>query len=167
MDLMLYRELTKYFHGVYEQSCFAYRMGSHGVDSCQHRVEQHIRQLPRPLYFVKRDVADYFPSINHERLLTLLADWAEPNDYLFKLLRQRIQFEVLQEDGLTVNTANRGIAFGTAIACFFANLYLTPLDRQLSKIKGLKYFRYADDLLSFSANRSNTLQAAELMGKRL
>ena len=164
VDLMLYRELTKYFHSVYEQSCFAYRMGSHGVDSCQHRVEQHIRQLPRPLYFVKRDVADYFPSINHECLLTLLADWVEPNDYLFKLLRQRIQFEVLQEDGLTVNTANRGIAFGTAIACFFANLYLTPLDRQLSKIKGLKYFRYADDLLAFSADRSNTLQAAELMG---
>ena len=84
-------------------------MGSHGVDSCQHRVKQHIRQY-RPLYFIKRDVADYFPSINHECLLTLLADWIEPNDYLFKLLRQRIQFEVLREDGLTVNTANRGIA---------------------------------------------------------
>jgi hypothetical protein len=114
---------------------------------------------------VKRDVADYFPSINHECLLTLLADWVETNDYLFKLLRQRIQFEVLKEDGLTVNTANRGIAFGTAIACFFANLYLTPLDRKLSKIKGLKYFRYADDLLGFSKDRSNTLKAAELMGE--
>ncbi len=165
VDLMLYRQLTKYFHSVYEPSCFAYRMGSHGVDSCQHRVEQHIRQLPRPLYFVKRDVADYFPSINHQRLLTLLTNWIDPNDYLFELLRQRIQFEVLQEDGLTVNTADRGIAFGTAIACFFANLYLTPLDRQLSKIKGLKYFRYADDLLAFSTNRSNTLKAAEVMGE--
>ena len=164
VDLMLYRELTKYFHSVYEPSCFAYRMGSHGVDSCQHRVEEHIRKLPRPLYFVKRDVADYFPSINHERLLTLLADWIDPEDYLFNLLRQRIQFEVLLEDGLTVHTADRGIAFGTAIACFFANLYLTPLDRQLSKIKSLKYFRYADDLLAFSTDRTDTLQAAELMG---
>jgi len=55
VDLMLYRELTKYFHGVYEPSCYAYRMGSHGVDSCQHRVEALVRQMPRPLYFVKRD----------------------------------------------------------------------------------------------------------------
>ena len=161
VDLMLYRELTKYFHGVYEQSCFAYRMGSHGVDSCQHRVENLVRQLPRPLYFVKRDVADYFPSINHERLLELMAEWIEPDDYLFKLLEQRIRFEILENE--EVRTAERGIAFGTAIACFFANLYLTPLDRQMAKIKGLKYFRYSDDLLAFSKDRESALEAAQEM----
>ena len=163
VDLMLYRELTKYFHGVYEPSCYAYRMGSHGVDSCQHRVEALVRQMPRPLYFVKRDVADFFPTINHERLLELLADWIEPGDYLFTLLRQRIEFEVLH--GEEVVTHRRGIAFGTAIACFFANLYLTPLDRRMNRLAGVKYFRYADDLLAFSNNRDSALRAGEVMGE--
>ena len=162
VDLLLYRELTKYFHRVYEPSCYAYRMGSHGVDSCQHRVEEHLRRLPRPLYFVKRDVANYFPSIDHECLLKLLAEWVEPDDLLFELLRQRIQFEVLEDQA--VHTAERGIAFGTAIACFFANLYLTPLDRRLAQVKGLKYFRYADDLLAFSSRRESAQEAAGLMG---
>ncbi|SVB96741.1 uncharacterized protein METZ01_LOCUS249595, partial [marine metagenome] len=134
---------------------------SHGVDSCQHRVENLVRQLPRPLYFVKRDVADYFPSINHERLLELMAEWIEPDDYLFKLLEQRIRFEIIEDE--EVRTAERGIAFGTAIACFFANLYLTPLDRRMAKIKGLKYFRYSDDLLAFSKDRESALEAAQGM----
>ena len=162
VDLLLYRELTKYFHGVYEPSCYAYRLGRYGVDSCQHRVEELVRRMPRPLYFVKRDVADYFPTINHERLLELLAEWIEPEDYLFKLLRKRIEFEVLHEE--EVVTHQQGIAFGTAIACFFANLYLTPLDRRMSRLKGVKYFRYADDLLAFSNEREGALKAAEIMG---
>ncbi len=163
VDLMLYRELTRHFHMAFEPSCHAYRSGGFGVDACQRSVNAQLRRLPRPLYFVKRDVKDYFPSIDHERLLAMLAEWVEPNDYLFELLRQRIAFGIKTRDGLKSNRC--GVAFGTAIACFFANLYLTPLDRWLSGLRGLHYYRYADDLLAFSPSRATATAAGEAIGE--
>ena len=40
-----------------------------------------------------------------------------------------------------------------AIACLFANLHLTELDRAMSGIDGLLYFRYADDFLMIASRR--------------
>jgi hypothetical protein len=45
------------------------------------------------------------------------------------------------------------------VACFFANVYLTPLDRRLDALQDLRYFRYADDLLLLSRHR-DTMEAA-------
>ncbi len=163
VDLLLYRVLTHYFHGAFEPSCHAYRMGGFGVDQCQRSLNARLRQLPRPIYFVKRDVQDYFPSLDHERLLTMLAEWVEPDDILFELLRQRIEFGIKTGDRVATNQC--GVAFGTAIACFFANLYLTPLDRQLASVPGLRYYRYADDLLAFSGDRATTAHAEEIISE--
>ena len=164
VDLLLYRVLTKYFHNAFEPSCHAYRMGGFGVDQCQRSLNGQLRQMRQsagPIYFVKRDVQDYFPSLDHERLLAMLAEWVEPDDVLFEMLRQRIEFEIKTRGA--VQTNERGVAFGTAIACFFANLYLTPLDRQLAAVPGLRYYRYADDLLAFSVNRATTLRASKMI----
>ena len=166
VDLLLYRVLTHYFHGVFEPSCHAYRMGGFGVDQCQRSLNARLRQMrqsSRSIYFVKRDVQDYFPSLDHERLLSMLAEWVEPDDILFELLRQRIEFEIKTHG--TVATNKCGVAFGTAIACFFANLYLTPLDRRLASVPGLRYYRYADDLLAFSGDRATTAHAEEIIGE--
>ncbi len=162
VDLLLYRELTRYFHRTFEPSCHAYRWGGFGVDQCQRSVNAQLRQLPRPLYFIKRDVKDYFPSIDHERLLEMLAQWIEPDDFLFELLRQRIEFDLKTRGGVETNRC--GVAFGTAIACFFANLYLAPLDRWLGGLRGLHYYRYADDLLAFSPSRATAKAAGEAIG---
>jgi len=164
VDLLLYRVLTHHFHGAVEPSCHAYRMGGFGVDQCQRSLNSRLRELhksSRPIYFVKRDVQDYFPSLDHECLLAMLAEWVEPDDILFELLRQRIEFEIKTHG--TVQTNERGVAFGTAIACFFANLYLTPLDRRLAAVPGLRYYRYADDLLAFSGDRATTAHAEEII----
>ena len=166
VDLLLYRVLTHHFHGVFEPSCHAYRMGGFGVDQCQRSLNTRLRQMrqsSRSIYFVKRDVQDYFPSLDHECLLTMLAEWVEPDDILFELLRQRIEFGIKAHGTVTTNQC--GVAFGTAIACFFANLYLTPLDRRLASVPGLRYYRYADDLLAFSDDRATTAHAAEIIGE--
>ena len=166
VDLLLYRVLTHYFHGVFEPSCHAYRMGGFGVDQCQRSLNARLRQMrqsSRSIYFVKRDVQNYFPSLDHDQLLAMLAEWVEPDDILFKLLRQRIEFEIKTGDRVATNQC--GVAFGTAIACFFANLYLTPLDRRLASVPGLRYYRYADDLLAFSGDRAATAQAEEIISE--
>jgi len=48
----------------------------------------------------------------------------------------------------------------TPIACFFANLYLAPLDERLARIEGLAYFRYADDLLGIAPDPGTAARAA-------
>ena len=102
-----------------------------------------LRSTRVPLYLFKRDISDYFASVNHDILLAQLAQHIEPHDYLFKLISERIRFDYQDESGN--HTAEIGIPFGCASACILANLYLTPLDRVIDGIPGVRYFRYADD----------------------
>jgi len=58
------------------------------------------------------------------------------------LLRQRVQLVYQDETGL--HEAAKGIPFGCASACLFANLYLTGLDRAIEQLPDVHYFRYGD-----------------------
>ncbi len=151
VDVLLYQMLNKFFHGIFSQRSYAFRYRSYGIDSCQRHVTRSLRAGARPLYIIKRDVANYYPSINQDLLLALLGQWLEPNDYLYELLRERVKFAVRNRNGERVE--GRGIPFGSAAACVLANIYLTPLDVAMSGVPELTYFRYADDVLAFSPDR--------------
>jgi len=159
VDLLLYRVLNQRLHHWFSPNSFAYRDHTYGLDSCQSRIASLLRSSPRPLYLVKRDVSDYFASVHHEFLLRQLGQHVERDDYLFHLLRQRVQFSYHDETGL--HEATRGIPFGCASACLFANIYLTELDRCLERLPQVRYFRYADDLLLLSPKRDSAVLARE------
>jgi len=91
-------------------------------------------------------------------MLEKLAALVDPGDYLFQLLQQRVRFGY--RDNGEVKTAHRGVPFGTAVACLFANIYLTALDRRLEGIAGVRFFRYADDLLVLSPSPAALQDAA-------
>jgi hypothetical protein len=156
VDLLLYRLLSARFDSWMSRNCYAYRLRGFGLDNCQRKIAKVLASGDAPLFAVKRDIANYFPSIYHDLLFAQLAELIEPQDYLAQLLEQRIRFHY-EEQGATAR-ASQGIAFGTPIACFFANLHLTPLDRRLEAIPDLHYFRYADDLLFLARHR----EAAQL-----
>lgn len=151
VDLLLYRLLCARLQDWFSPNSYAYRLRGFGLDRCQRRIASLLAGAEKPLFAVKRDIANYFPSVNHEVLLAQLTELVEPGDYLFRLLEERLRF-AYEEEGTTLR-AERGIAFGTATACFFANVYLTPLDRRLDTIPRLGYFRYADDLLLLASDR--------------
>jgi Reverse transcriptase (RNA-dependent DNA polymerase) len=148
VDLMLYRSLNRRLHHWFSPNAYAYRDAGYSLDRCQSHVASVIRRAPGPLYVVKRDIADYFGSVNHQLLLAHMAELVDPRDYLFELLAQRVRFPYEREGILY--TAQTGIPFGAAIACLFANIYLTSLDRRIESIAGVSYFRYADDILILS-----------------
>jgi hypothetical protein len=161
VDLLLYRLLSSRLDDTFSRHSYAYRLRGYGLDRCQHKIARILAADSAPLYAAKRDVANYFPSIRHDLLLSQLADLIDPADYLFHLLVQRIKFEY--QDNGTPARATQGVAFGTSIACFFANVHLTPLDHCLGAISNLHYFRYADDLLFLShSHETIDLAAAEL-----
>ena len=161
VDLLIYRLLNQRLHSWFSQSSYAYRDHTYGLDRCQSRISAALRSAKSPVFVVKRDIADYFASVNHDVLLRQLAEHVAPNDYLFALIAERIRFEYQDESGS--RRAEVGIPFGCASACVFANVYLTGLDRELESIPGIHYLRYADDLLVLSTNR----EAAISVGQRL
>ncbi len=83
-------------------------------------------------------------------LRNTLRQWIEPDDYLMRLIEQRIA-SIYQINGV-IEQAAQGVPFGTPVACVLANVFLTGLDHRLDAIPELTYFRYADDLLGISAD---------------
>jgi retron-type reverse transcriptase len=156
--------LNHKLHGWFSTNSYAYREGNFGLDLCQARIAAVLR-AKKPLYVIKRDIADYFATVNHDVLLDKLAELVDPGDYLFRLLEQRTRF--LYEEGGTPRQAILGIPFGTAIACLFANVYLTNLDGEIESIAGVSYFRYADDILLLSQDHEAARNASQVLERSL
>lgn len=165
IDLLLYRILNRRLNSWFSPSCYAYRLNRLGIDLCQKRIAYALEDTRKPIYVIKRDIRDYFNSIDHEILIKRIAALVDKDDYLFTLLKERIEFCYLKDNKVT--KAQKGIPFGTAVACLFANIYLTDLDCDLGAISGLKYFRYSDDILFFSTEREIILDALSSFNRQL
>jgi len=161
VDFLLYRLLTRKLHRWFSPNSYAYRDRTFGLDRCQSRIAATLREQGTPIYLVKRDIADYFASVDHSILLAKLAGSVDEGDYLFRLLEQRVRFLFHDESGS--HQAEVGVPFGAAIACVYANIYLTDLDREIECIPNVHYFRYADDLLVMTSQREVALQAQECL----
>jgi retron-type reverse transcriptase len=159
VDLLLYRVLNCKLHNWFSPNSYAYRDRRYSLDGCQTRIASVLRSAKAPLYIVKRDISNYFASVDHELLFQKLASLVDPADYLYRLLAQRVRF--LYEERGCLQSATIGIPFGTSIACVLANIYLTELDHEIENVPGLHYFRYADDMLLLSANRETAMHAAQ------
>lgn len=159
VDLLLYRILNQALDKWFSRNSYAYRLKGPGIDTCQRRIESCLKAGRKPLYIIKRDISNYFNSLDHDFLTRKLSALVVENDYLFSLIKQRVSFSYFKQD--TLNVANKGVPFGTAIACVFANVYLTELDSCLDRIPGLFYFRYSDDFIFFSSDRDICLLALE------
>ncbi len=158
VDLLLYRVLNRGLHHWVSANSYAYRDRKFSLDSCQARIASVLRFASGPLYVVKRDIRDFFASIDHELLLEKLAALCDAGDFLYRLLAQRVRFTYEERGELRL--AEKGIPFGTAIACLLANIYLTEMDREVEGVPGVHYFRYADDLLVLSASREAAVEVA-------
>jgi hypothetical protein len=165
VDLMLYRALNRRLHNWFSPNSYAYRDSGLSLDRCQSQIASVVRSAPGVIYLIKRDISDYFASVNHEILLSQLAQLIDPADYLFQLLAQRIRFRYQQEDQLHI--AEVGIPFGSAIACLFANIYLTGMDRLIEMVPSVSYFRYADDILLLAPSHELALTARQTLESSL
>ena len=118
--------------------------------------ELTIQAATRPV-LVDADIRDFFGSVGHSRLQTLIDEWVE-DDTVRTLTRSWIAQHQSRN--------GRGIALGSPISPLFANLYLDQLDRTLASAN-LAPVRYADDFVIACLNEAEAGAALRLAGDTL
>ena len=155
VERWLSETLGRRLHRWLSKSAYAYRVRDYCIDTCQWDV---LRTITPTSYIIKRDITNCFYTVDHNALLTQLRQLIDPTDYLYELLRQRIQFDY-KTDTEEVHRATVGVPFGSSLACILANIALTPIDRALDKLP-VQYFRYADDFLVVAPTAELAAEAA-------
>jgi hypothetical protein len=114
------------------------------------RAQQHSRRYP---WYAKIDIRSYFPSIDHQCLLRLLA----------RKFRDRRMLGLMQ--GIIdahCDSPGRGLPIGALTSQHFANFYLASLDRLLlerCRVSGI--VRYMDDLVWWGHSREQVKTALQ------
>ena len=135
--------------------CFACRKGK-GTHGALKRARVFARRYK---WYLKLDVRRYFDSVVHSQLLAMLGRVFK-DVHLLKLFAQII--------GGYETERGRGLPIGSLASQFFANHYLSQLDRtckQVLRIPG--YLRYMDDFILWGHEREVLMKAREGVEKAL
>ena len=126
-------------HQFHERS-FGFRHGR-GAHDALRIVEQKIQE--GYVYVVDADLKGYFDTIPKDRLLTLIKEHISDSRML-KLIKQFLDQSIMEE--LREWTPIAGVPQGAVLSPVLSNLYLNPLDHEMSDA-GFEMVRYADDFV--------------------
>lgn len=116
-----------------------------GIHAAARGVKKALRDEVNTKYCLKLDIKKFYPSIDHAILKVLLR----------RKIKDRELLWLLDE----IIDSAEGLPIGNYLSQYFANFYLSYFDHWIKEVKGVKYyFRYADDLVILSPDKS-TLHA--------
>jgi RNA-directed DNA polymerase len=140
------------FENEFVESSCGFRPGR-GCKDALREVDRLIKQ--GFTHVVDADMASYFDTIPHDRLMTLVEQRISDGRIL-DLIRGYLKQDVVSD--MQRWTPVGGTPQGAVISPLLANLYLHPLDR-LMQAKGYRMVRYADDFVVMCPN-PETAQSA-------
>jgi RNA-directed DNA polymerase len=120
-----------------------------GTDFAVHRLHGFLQKMyintgSNNFYFLKCDIAKYFPSIDHNILLDKLRKCGFSEDEMW------FMEIVIRSRGKDV----KGIPLGNQTSQWFALLYLDEIDRLIKeKLRVAGYVRYMDDFVLLGENK--------------
>src|SRR6478672_625265 len=135
----LLNRLEPIFEPVFDEANFGYRRGRSTKDALR-KVWKEIQEEGRE-WIVDADLRDFFGSVDHEKLLTLVAQRVADGRVLH-LIRAMLKAGVLAE-GQRLPT-EQGTPQGGIVSPLLSNILLTPFDREMRR-RGYRLTRYADD----------------------
>jgi RNA-directed DNA polymerase len=106
-------------------------------------------------FVVDADLASYFDSIPHERLMKRIGERIS-DGRLLELLRLWLKQDILGE--MQRWTPVEGTPQGAVISPLLANIYLHPLDERMAEL-GHRMVRYADDFVVLCRSREEAAAA--------
>ena len=142
-------------HQFHERS-FGFRHGR-GAHDALRIVEQKLEE--GYVYVVDADLKGYFDTIPKDRLLASVKEHISDSRML-NLIKLFLDQNILEE--LREWTPIASVPQGAVLSPVLANLYLNPLDHQLSKA-GFELVRYADDFVILCRSQSEAEAALQMV----
>jgi RNA-directed DNA polymerase len=134
----LLSRLEPIFEPVFDDSSFGYRSGRSAKDALR-KVWREIDAGAE--WIVDADLKDYFGTIDHEKLMTLVAERVADGRVL--TLIERMLAAGYMQHGRFFPTP-QGTPQGGVVSPLLSNILLTPFDREMRR-RGYQLTRYADD----------------------
>jgi RNA-directed DNA polymerase len=134
----LLNRLEPIFEPLFDDANFGYRRGRSTKDA--------LRKIWKEIdggreWIVDADLRDFFGSVDHEKLLTLVAQQVADGRVL-RLIRAMLKAGSYGKGQLF--PTDRGTPQGGVVSPLLSNILLTPFDREMRR-KGYQLTRYADD----------------------
>jgi len=124
-------------------------------------IRQIMRRLPEARFVLKTDVANYYASIDHVKLLDRLAAVIPDRDVL-NLVGQMCG-RVAERGGLYFEH-RRGIPLGCPLSPLLGAFFLDELDQNL-EATGLFFVRYMDDVVVLAPTRWKLRRAVRVLNE--
>jgi RNA-directed DNA polymerase len=134
----LLNRLEPIFEPIFDDANFGYRRGRSTKDAMR-KVWREIQSGQE--WIVEGDLKDFFGSVDHEKLLTLVAQRIAESRVL-RLIRAMLKAGSYGQGQLL--PTERGTPQGGVVSPLLSNILLTPLDQEMRR-KGYQLARYADD----------------------
>jgi RNA-directed DNA polymerase len=134
------------FEAGFRDGSYGFRPGRGGHDALR-EVDGLIKE--GYTFVVDADLAGYFDSIPHDRLMARIETKVSDGRVL-DLIRGWLTADILK--GLETWTPTRGSPQGAVISPLLANIYLDPLDAFIAR-RGYRMVRYADDFVILCRTR--------------
>lgn len=135
----LLNRLEPIFEPVFDEANFGYRRGRSTKDALR-KVWKEIQEEGRE-WIVDADLKDFFGSVDHEKLLALVAQRVADGRAL-RLIRAMLKAGSYGKGRLF--PSERGTPQGGVISPLLSNILLTPFDQEMRR-RGYRLTRYADD----------------------
>lgn len=163
-----------YFEKLFVADSYANRVGK-GTHRAVDRCQQFARKYK---YVLQCDIAQFFPSIDHEVLRQILKSMLPDESALWLIDRilasgQGVlagEYDMVYFPGDDLLSANRprGLPIGNLTSQLWANCYMNPFDHFVRRELGcVAYIRYVDDFLLFGDDKKELMQWRDAIAKRL
>jgi group II intron reverse transcriptase/maturase len=155
--------LQPIFDPVFDEANFGYRAGRSTKDALS-KIWQELEQGNE--WVVDADLKDFFGSVDHEKLVTLVNQRVSDGRVL-GLITQILEAGCVAAGKRL--TTEEGVPQGGVISPLMSNILLTPFDREMRR-KGYRVTRYADDWVVTCKSRQEAraaLEAAKRILERL
>src|SRR3984893_9737976 len=156
----LLNRLEPIFEPIFDDANFGYRRGRSAKDAMR-KVWKEIEAGGE--WIVDADLKDFFASVVHEKLLTLVAQRMSDGRVL-RLIEAMLTAGSYGEGHLF--PTERGTPQGGVASPLLSNILLTPFDREMRR-KGYQLTRYADDWVVTCASAGEARAALEAASRVL
>ena len=156
----LLQRLEPIFEPVFDEANFGYRRGRSTKDALA-KVWREIKGGSE--WIVDADLKDFFGSVEHEKLLTLVAQRVADGRVL-RLIKSMLTAGSYGEGRLF--PTEQGTPQGGVISPLMSNILLTPFDQEMRR-KGYRLTRYADDWVITCQSAAEARAAIKAAGKIL